>query len=158
MKGWLALRYAALTRRERLLLTVAGSLTGLVVMAYGVILPVGYAYAAAELRHRNSLERSGRIGAALAAIDRAPAMRGSAVGSIDTIVGQAADATGVVLQTNQLRSDGEALAGATGVRVAAAFGWLEALADSGLVVDGLTMTPAPDGTVAVNVVVRRVKP
>jgi general secretion pathway protein M len=35
------------------------------------------------------------------------------------------------------------------------FAWLDALAGTGVIVDTLTVTPAPDGSVAVNATLRR---
>ena len=61
----LIMRFAALTRRERFLVAIAVGLTALIVMVYGIIVPLGRAYDAAELRHRTSVERSSRIVAAL---------------------------------------------------------------------------------------------
>jgi general secretion pathway protein M len=40
-------------------------------------------------------------------------------------------------------------------RPAGVFAWLDALAGTGVIVDTLTVTPVPDGSVAVNATLRR---
>ena len=62
-----------------------------------------------------------------------------------------------MLQSNQPRGNDATLVVVPTARPPAALAWLDGLAAQGIVLEGLTMTPAPDGSVAVNATLRRVQ-
>lgn len=156
MMGQVSAWFIGLTARERTLVSVAGGLTALIVLIYGVILPLGGALDDAALRHREATQRAGRITAGLDALKRAPVAKAAALaGPVDQVAGASAQAAGFVVQSNQRQgNDGVVLMIPT-ARPSAALAWLDGLGAQGLAVEQVTMTPAPDGSVAVNVTLRR---
>lgn len=154
MMGGLLQRYGAMTRRERVLVGVAAALTGLVVLVYGVVLPMGRAFDAADARHAEATVRAGRLIAAMRQLD-APPPRKAASGPVDRLVAASAEQAGLVLQSNQPHGEGETQVVVPAAPAAAVLAWLDALGAQGLVVDALTVSPSPSGTVAVSVTLRR---
>ncbi|WP_068073777.1 type II secretion system protein GspM [Novosphingobium lentum] len=151
----LALWFRALSERERWLVGVAGLLTAAVVLVYGIVLPVGGAYDAAADRHADTAEGSARLLAQLDAL-KAPARKAvQARGPVDQQVAASAEAAGFVLQSNQPRGNDQTLVVVPVARPNAALAWLDALGNQGIVLDSLAMTPAADGSVAVNATLRR---
>lgn len=150
--------YAGLTGREQRLVAFAAILAGLVVFVFGVVLPLGRAHDAAHVRHRQATEASARLLAQLAALE-APAPRRTALaGPVSQLVATSADAAGFILQSNQPRGTHAAMVVVPTARPSAATAWLESLAAQGIVLESLTMTPAADGSVAVNATLRRAGP
>ncbi len=149
--------FIGLTGRERMLVSVAGTLVALVVLIYGIILPTGHALDDAAVRHRLVAERAGRIAGQIAALKAAP-RAGTAVlaGPVEQVVGASAQEAGFIVQSNQRRGADSAVIVIPTARPSAALAWIDGLSVQGLAVEQLTMTPAPDGTVSVNVTLRRV--
>lgn len=149
--------YAALTARERTLVTIAGALTGVIVLVYGVVLPVGHVFDAADARHVAAVQRTERLMTALRLLDARPAGPASRTGTgpVEQAVAASAEQAGFVLQSNQPRGSDTTAIVIASARPAAVFAWLDALAGTGVIVDTLTVTPAPDGSVAVNATLRR---
>lgn len=157
MMGRLSHWFIALTARERWLVGVAGGLTALIVLVYGIILPVGTALDDAAVRHREATERAGRITAQLEAIKAAPRTKAAALaGPVEQVAGASALEAGFVVQSNQRQGADMAVLVIPTARPSAAMAWLDGLATQGLAVEQLTMTPAPDGSVSVSVTLRRV--
>ncbi|MES2301528.1 MAG: type II secretion system protein GspM [Pseudomonadota bacterium] len=151
--------YIGLTSRERWLVSLAGGITALVLLVYGVILPVGSALDDAAVRHREATERAGRITGQLAALKAAPPVRAAALaGPVEQIAGASAQEAGFVVQSNQRQGADMTVIVIPTARPAAAMAWVDGLSGQGLAVEQLTMTPAPDGTVSVSVTLRRVGP
>lgn len=147
--------YAGLTGRERVLVTVAGALAAVVVLVYGIVVPVGSAWDEAAQRHAASVERAGRVLAGLDALKRPAPKSAAGAGPVDQQVAASAEAAGLVIQSSQPRGfDVVAIAIAT-ARGPATLAWLDALAAQGIGVESLTVTPAADGTVSVNATLRR---
>lgn len=144
-------RWAAFTRRERLLVGIALALAALVVAIWGVLLPLGRAYEAARARHAEIVQASARVGAKLAALDAAPVAAGT------TAMGQrltaAAGQAGLTLQSVDPRGDGIAVTIA-GARPAAVLGWIDSLGRQGVAIDAISLAPAPDGSLGATVNVR----
>jgi general secretion pathway protein M len=156
MMGRLSAWFIGLTGRERWLVGVAGGLTALIVLVYGIVLPLGDALDDAALRHREATERAGRIVAGLEALKRAPAVKAAAlVGPVEQVAGASAQAAGFVVQSSQRQGSDMVVLIIPTARPSATLAWLDGLAAQGLSVEQLTMTPAPDGTVSVNVTLRR---
>ncbi|WP_168853823.1 type II secretion system protein GspM [Novosphingobium sp. ERN07] len=156
MMGRLSAWFIGLTGRERWLVGVAGGLTALIVLVYGIVLPLGHALDDAALRHREATERAGRIVAGLEALKRAPVVKAAALaGPVEQVAQGSAQAAGFVVQSSQRQGSDMVVLIIPTARPSATLSWLDGLAAQGLVVEQLTMTPAPDGTVSVNVTLRR---
>ncbi|NLR72420.1 type II secretion system protein M [Novosphingobium sp. ERN07] len=154
--GRLSAWFIGLTGRERWLVGVAGGLTALIVLVYGIVLPLGHALDDAALRHREATERAGRIVAGLEALKRAPVVKAAALaGPVEQVAQGSAQAAGFVVQSSQRQGSDMVVLIIPTARPSATLSWLDGLAAQGLVVEQLTMTPAPDGTVSVNVTLRR---
>lgn len=148
--------YIGLTGRERMLVSVAGGLMALIVLVYGIILPVGSALDEAAVRHRLATERAGRIAAQIDALKSAPRAKAAALaGPIEQVAGASAQEAGFTVQSNQRRGEDAAVIVIPAARPSAALAWIDGLPAQGLAVEQLTMTPAPDGSVSVNLTVRR---
>lgn len=147
--------YVALNPRERVLVTVAGALAGLVLLVYGIILPVGNAVDAAALRHAATVERSGRLLTEMKALKAPAPVSQAQAGPIDQQVAASAESAGFVLQSNQPRGNDVTVIVIPTARPATALGWLDGLTEQGVVIEALTMTPSPDGTVSLNATLRR---
>ena len=148
--------YSGLTPREQWLVAVAAALAGLLLFVFGIVIPLGRAHDAAHIRHREATEASGRLLAQLAALE-APARGSSVGGPIAQVVASSADAAGFVLQSNQARGSDATLVVVPTARPSAALAWLDSLAAQGIVLESLTMTPAADGSVAINATLRRAR-
>lgn len=156
MMGRVNAWYIGLTGRERVLVSVAGGLVALVVALYGIILPIGTALDDAAVRHRLATERAGWIEAQIAALKSAPRARVAALaGPVEQLAGASAQEAGFVVQSNQRRGSDMAVIVIPTARPSAALAWIDGLSAQGLAVEQLTITPAPDGTVSVNVTLRR---
>lgn len=156
MMGRVNAWYIGLTGRERVLVSVAGGLVALVVALYGIILPIGTALDDAAVRHRLATERAGWIEAQIAALKSAPRARVAALaGPVEQVAGASAQEAGFVVQSNQRRGSDMAVIVIPTARPSAALAWIDGLSAQGLAVEQLTITPAPDGTVSVNVTLRR---
>jgi general secretion pathway protein M len=148
--------YTGLTGRERMLVSVAGALMALIVLVYGIILPVGTALNDAAVRHRLATERAGRIAAQIETLKSAPRAKAAALtGPIEQVAGASAQEAGFIVQSNQRRGEDSAVIVIPTARPSAALAWIDGLPEQGLAVEQLTMTPAPDGSVSVNLTVRR---
>ena len=148
--------YIGVTLRERILVSVAGALAALIVLIYGIVLPVGNALDEAAVRHREATERAGRIAAGIDMLKRAPQGRAAVVsGPVEQVAAGSAHEAGFVVQSNQKRGADMAVLVIPTARPSAVLAWLDGLAGQGLAVEQVTMTPAPDGSVAVNVTLRK---
>ena len=150
--------YGGLTERERGLVAVAAGLALVVVLIFGIVLPMGRAHDAAHVRHRHAVEASSRLLAQLAALEAPAARRTALAGPVSQVVAASADGAGFVLQSNQPRGAEAALIVVPTARPSAALAWLDTLAGQGIVLENLTVTPAADGSVSVNAALRRAAP
>jgi len=147
--------YGGLTERERWLVAIAAALAAVVVMVFGIVLPLGRAHDAAHVRHRAAVEASGRVLAQLAALEAPAPERPALAGPVAQVVASSADSAGFVLQSNQPRGNDAALVVIPTARPSAALAWIDSLAAQGVVLESLAMSPAPDGSVSVNATLRR---
>lgn len=150
--------YMGLTLREQRLVACAAALAAIVVFIFGIVLPLGRAHDAAHVRHRQATEASGRLLAQLAALEAPAPTRATLAGPVAQVVATSADAAGFILQSNQPRGTDATLVVVPTARPSAATAWLESLAAQGIVLESLTMTPAADGSVAINATLRRAGP
>ena len=148
--------FAGLTARERALVSVAAGLVAAIVLVFGIVLPLGHAHNAAQVRHRAAVEASSRLLAQLAALEAPPTARATLAGPVSQVLAASADSAGFVLQSNQARGAEAATIVVPTARPAAALAWLDGLAAQGVILESLTMTPAADGSVSLNASLRRV--
>lgn len=144
---------AGLTMRERRMVDFAGALTGLIVLLYGVVLPIGAAYDAASQRHEAAVRRSAALVAQVKALDAVPAPRPD--GALDQQVAVSAQEAGLVVQSLQPRGRDRVVVTVAGAPTAATLRWLDHLGGTGLGVEVLALRPLGDGTVALDVTLRR---
>ncbi|WP_225010481.1 MULTISPECIES: type II secretion system protein GspM [Novosphingobium] len=142
-----------LTLRERRMVDFAAALTASIVLVYGLILPLGAAYDAATARHDAAVRRSAALVANIKALEAAPLAKAS--GPIDQQVAATAQEAGLVVQSLQPRGSARVAVAIASVPASSALRWLDRLGGMGLAVEGLTLRPAPDGTVMLDLVVRR---
>ena len=143
-----------LTSRERRMVYFAAAITALVVLVYGVVLPVGALVDAAAVRHTDAVRRSARLVEAVRELDRGN-RRMATRGDIAQFVAASAQAGGLVAQSVDRQGSMRVHAVITGATAAAAFGWIEELGRAGLVVERLSARQEPGGTIALDLVVRR---
>lgn len=142
-----------LTRRERRMVDFAAALTALVVLVYGVILPLGAAYDAAAERHGESVRRSAALTASLDALTAAPSAK--AAGPFDQRIASTAQEAGLVVQSLQPQGQDRVVVSIAGAPASAALRWLDRMGGSGLAVESLALRPTGDGAVALDVTLRR---
>ena len=150
--------YVGLTERERWLVTFAGGLAAVVVLLFGIVLPLGRAHDAAHVRHAAAVQASSRLLAQLAALEAPAPQRTAIVGPVAQVVASSADGAGLVLQSNQPRGNDATLIVIPTARPSNALAWIDSLAAQGVVLESLAMTPAADGSVSVNATLRRSAP
>jgi len=150
--------YFGLTERERWLVGLAAGLAALVLLVFGIVLPLARAHDAAHVRHAAAVEASSRLLAQLTALE-APAPQGrTMIGPVAQVVASSADSAGLVLQSNQPRGNDATLIVVPTARPSSALAWIDSLAAQGVVLESLAMTPAADGSVSVNATLRRAGP
>lgn len=148
--------YAGLTGRERVLVTLAGAILALIILIYGIILPLGRAHDAAEERHRLALDNAGRVQAGLAALKTGDAVKAaSGGGSLHLMIASEADALGFDLPSNQPRGNDMTAITIPAARPQVLLRWIADLEARGIILELMTLRPAPDGSVAANAVLRR---
>ena len=150
--------YIGLTERERWLVAIAAGLAALVLLIFGIVLPLGRAHDAAHVRHAAAVEVSSRLLAQLAALEAPAPERSVIVGPVAQLVASSADSAGLVLQSNQPRGNDATLIVIPTARPAGVLAWIDSLAAQGVVLESLAMTPAADGSVSVNATLRRSAP
>jgi general secretion pathway protein M len=154
MSARLALWWNGLSRREHALLTVAAALLATVLIWAIVWGPVGRAYDSYAADYRAATERQGRVQAKLALL-KSPvpaAVRGT---PIDALARDSAAEIGVTLERAEARGEDAATIAIASIRTAALLPWLDGLERQGVIIDQLTVTPAPDRTLSVVADLRR---
>lgn len=144
-----------LTLRERRLVDVAATLTALIVLVYGVIVPVGHAVDAAAARHAEILHRTARLEAQLATLNAPRQRPADRAGPLDQLVTITAQDAGLTIQSAQPRAGGRIAVAIVSARSAAALGWLDRLGAAGIVIETLALRPSPDGTLALDAVLHQ---
>ncbi|MCA1661152.1 MAG: type II secretion system protein M [Novosphingobium sp.] len=147
--------YGGLTERERWLVAVAAGLAAAVILVFGIVLPLGRAHDAAHVRHAAAVEASSRLLAQLAALEAPAPQRSVLAGPVAQVVASSADNAGFVLQSNQPRGNDATLIVIPTARPSGVLAWIDSLAEQGVVLESLAMTPAADGSVSVNATLRR---
>lgn len=150
--------YVALTPRERGLVTLAAGLTALVLVVFGIVLPLARAHEAAHERHAAAVASSSRLYEQLRLLERTGGSRGATLGPVAQTVASSADAAGLVIQSNQPRGNDAVLIVVAAARPTATLAWLDSLSGQGIVPESVAITPAADGTVSLNATLRRTAP
>ncbi|SKB30150.1 type II secretion system protein GspM [Sphingopyxis flava] len=160
MRGELQNWWTGLSQRERWLVGVAGALAaGVLLWALGR--PAYAAFADLESKHRAAVEREGRVSAKLALLaQRPPKSVAAAVEAvaIDQFLAQSAGEIGLTLDRNEARGAAQATIAIATAKAPVLVDWIAALEMQGFLVDALTITPAPDGTVGMTAELRKSGP
>lgn len=151
--------WRGLNRREKILVAVAGTLAGAVLLWLLVIRPFGTALEAQRADLVTATERQGRISAKVALLKsaRPAAANGTITGPLDQWLTQSASERGFVLDRNEARGADQVTLAMASARAPALLAWMAQLEAQGLIADTLTVTPGANGTVAIVAELRRTK-
>lgn len=144
-----------LTLRERRLVDFAVAITAVVVLVYGVVLPLGAAFDSAAARHTDAVRRSARLEAEIEALRRPGLHRRAAPGSLEEAVSRSLQTAGLAVQTLENQGGGRVHVVITTGAAGAVLPWLDRLGEDGLVIERASLRPAPDGSVIADLLVRR---
>lgn len=140
--------------RERVLLGVMGGLLALVVLIYGVALPVERGLAEARAAAGEALDRNAAIRNKVAALRQLPRVAMPKVDLPEAVTATAL-ASGLTLERNQPQGPGRADIAVASASSAALFGWIAALEGRGVVVESVIFRPAQNGgTLSTSVIVK----
>jgi general secretion pathway protein M len=152
VKSW----YAALSRREQVMVGVLGALVALTVLVYGMILPIGNWYDSANERYRLAVENSSRVMARLAVLERGGTRQVAGSGEpVNLVLATDASELGLELSSNQAQGNQSATIVIPSATPPAFFGWVAQLERQGIILQSLNMRPGQGGTVAINATFRR---
>lgn len=142
--------YVGLSRREQVLMGIAGGLVALVVLIFGILLPGLSALDGAQAAHDEAVQRRGRIDATVAAaLTQKPVTRVGGSPDIALIVTQGAAEKGFDLVTSANVAPGQVTIRMDQARAPAFLAWLHELESQGIVVSSVTLRVGPNGSVSV---------
>ena len=152
LKTW----YFALTSRERVLVSVAGVLTAVVVVIFGILLPTMSALEQAKNGLDEAVQRRGRIEAAVEAASlQKPAAALPAQADIDLVVTQGAAEKGFDLLKPTNSAPGQVDFRIEQARAPALLAWLSELESQGISVSTITMRGGTNSSVTVEAQLRQ---
>lgn len=152
LKTW----YFALTGRERIFVSVAGILTAVVVVIFGILLPTMSALEQAKSGLDEAVQRRGRIEAAVEAASlQKPAAALPAQADIDLVVTQGAAEKGFDLLKPTNSAPGQVDFRIEQARAPALLAWLSELESQGISVSTITMRGGTNGSVTVEAQLRQ---
>lgn len=155
LKTW----YFALSPRERVMLSVAGALTVVVVLIFGILLPAMSALEQAESGLDEAVQRRGRIEATVAAASlQKPSAVPPAQAGIDLVVTQGAAEKGFDLLKPANSAPGQVDFRIEQARAPALLAWLSELESQGIFISSITMRSATNGSVTVEAQLRQAAP
>lgn len=155
LKTW----YFALSNRERVLVSVAGALTVVVVLIFGILLPAMSALEQAESGLDEAVQRRGRIEATVAAASlQKPSAVPPAQAGIDLVVTQGAAEKGFDLLKPANSAPGQVDFRIEQARAPALLAWLSELESQGIFIYSITMRSATNGSVTVEAQLRQAAP
>ncbi len=150
--------WAERSTRERWLLGVMFALLAIVILWFGVALPLDRAQRDARDRLVEATERNAAVRATVAqlkTLPRASANAGSAV-PLDQFVGQSAGEAGLTLERAQAQGNDRMDIAIASVRPIALFSWLSGLEAQGVRVVTMNARPSPTaGSISVQAVLER---
>ena len=151
LRAW----YAGLTRREAWLVGVAGALSAIIALVYGIVLPLGAAHDEAHVRQRAASVAAAQVMAGLATLDGADEVAPQ-TGPVSQAVAVLAEGEGLVLQSNSAQGPDATVIAVPAASPSGALAFVERLHAAGIVADEVTITPSADGSVSLNATVRRI--
>ncbi|WP_300114819.1 type II secretion system protein M [Sphingobium sp.] len=158
MMDRLGLYWAERSPRERWMLGVMFALLAIVILWFGIAVPLDRAQRDARDRLVEATERNAAIRATvvqLKALPRAPANVGSTV-PLDQFVGQSAGEAGLTLERAQAQGNDRMDIAIASVRPIALFSWLSTLEGQGVRVVTMSARPSPTaGSISVQAVLER---
>lgn len=155
LKTW----YFALSNRERVLVSVAGILTAVVVLIFGILVPTMAALQQAESGLDEAVQRRGRIEATVAAASiQTPTAALPAQAGIDLVVTQGAAEKGFDLLKPTNSAPGQVDFRIEQARAPALLAWLSELESQGIFISSITMRRASNGSVTVEAQLRQAAP
>lgn len=154
IKTW----WQELSARERVLVAIMGVLLAIVVIWLGIARPVEGALETARTRQAEALDRNVSVRAKVKALKALPPRSAtSATGPLDQAISQSAGEEGFTLERSQAQGEGRVDIAIASARPTALLAWIAKLDAQGIVVETLTVQPAPTaGTVSVRAVLKRV--
>jgi len=142
--------YAGLSRREQVLVGIAGGLASMVILIFGIIVPSLSALDAAETAHDEAVQRRGRIEAAVeAALTLKPGTGVAGSPNIALIVTQGAAEKGFDLMTTANAAAGQVTFRIDQARAPAFLAWLHELESQGIMVSSVTLRGGANGSISV---------
>lgn len=146
LASWLT----ALSRREQILLGVAGMLALAVLGFYGVYRPLYNAATEARRDLYEASQQAGRIKAKAALIEQASGNRPAPLAApLNVLIATEAGERGFTLERNEPSGDARTEIAIGSARSSALFAWFADLERRGIIAEGLTARRSDDGTVAV---------
>jgi general secretion pathway protein M len=147
LRSW----FMALSAREQRLVGIAGGLTALVVLVFGIILPGMSAIDRAEVAHDEAVQRRGRIEASVAgAAGQKVGEPGAGIADIELVVTQSAAEKGFDLLKSAGAAPGQLSFRMDQARAPALFAWLTELEMQGVQVQSITLRGAASGSLTVD--------
>jgi general secretion pathway protein M len=148
--------FTGLSRREQYLVGIAGGLTALVVLIFGIILPAMAAIDSAKLELDEAVQRRGRIEASVeSAASQKPAGQ-VAGGDIDLLVSQSAAEQGFDIVKSAGGGAGQISFRIDQARAPALLAWLSGLEAQGITVRSISLRGGTSGSLTVDAQLQQV--
>lgn len=143
--------YYGLSRREQVLIGLAGALAALVLLIFAIILPIFSAIDDAKIAHDEAVQRRGRIEATVeAALAQKPSERVTGGADIALIVTQGAAEKGFDLIKSANAAPGQMTFRMDQARAPALLTWLIELESQGVAVNSVTLRGGTNGSITVD--------
>ena len=143
--------FAALSRREQILVGIFAVLLSLVILVYGIIQPLVGVYTDARADHAIAVEDSARLSAK---IDLLRDVEGQSVarpsGSLHQYLAASAAEKGFEIGRNDAMGNNAATISIPAAGPPAFFAWVNELEQQGIRLENLTVNPGPNGAISVN--------
>lgn len=151
MMATIRLWFAELTRREQWLVGIAGALTAVAVMIFGILLPILSAIDQAKIGHDEAVQRRGRIIATVDAVQQQRTEPRSGVNAdIDLLITQSAAEKGFDLVKSANGAPGQIRFRMDQARAPALLAWLTELEGQNVAVRSVSLRPGANSTVTVD--------
>lgn len=148
--------FGTLSLRERIMIWIAGSLATIVIVIFGIALPLWGAIDAKQQEYVAALERRARVEARISNITDAPApvSTDSSV-SLQLLISQSAAEAGFALDRANPAADDSVDIAMANARPKALMAWLNEWEAKGIITQELDMKAGSDGTVSVTALLQR---
>ena len=149
--------FLALSRREQYLVGIAGSLTALVVLIFGIILPAMAAIDSARFELDEAVQRRGRIEAsAESASQQKPSGQAATSGDIELMVTQSAAEQGFDIVKSPGGGAGQISFRIDQARAPALLAWLSGLEPQGAEIRSISLRGGASGSLTVDAQMQQV--